>query len=338
MRIAIFGSWRVDGEFFSHRGSQTEFEDACQEIGKQLAREGQQVLVDSESKYTADYHVVKGIVDVSGDDQHDYPLIEVYTDVKRKCPFETYALRFPDLFRFHPQKLSREAAYLFSVRESDAIFVIGGHKNAYIAGIASIVARKQLVPIASFGGAATQLFNDLNNLGEIENTLDFNKLNGPWTAVVSKAAFRFAGIIKSRPKIFLGYCSKARSTANDLILYLEHELKVSVQNYAMDFLVGRTILEEIERACHECDIGVFLFTKDDPLEGKDKNQAAPRDNVVFEAGYFVHAKGKERALIIREEGAKMPADLGGSIYISLKDRNDISTIQTQLRQALKAGL
>lgn len=60
-------------------------------------------------------------------------------------------------------------------------------------------------------------------------------------------------------------------------------------------------------------MGIFLFTKDNPLVGIDENQASPRDNVVFEAGYFMHAKGKERTLIIREEGTKMPADLGGNI-------------------------
>jgi len=35
-------------------------------------------------------------------------------------------------------------------------------------------------------------------------------------------------------------------------------------------------------------------------------------------------------LIIREEGAKMPADIGGSIYLPLRDRNDITPIHTKL--------
>ena len=143
--------------------------------------------------------------------------------------------------------------------------------------------------------------------------------------------------VKSCPHVFLGYCSQARSTADQLTLYLERTLNVSVRNYTMDFQSGGTILYEIEKACRECLCGIFLFTKDDSLEG-DANNAAPRDNVVFEAGYFMHAKGKERVLIIREDDAKMPADLGGNIYISLKDRNDISTIHTQLRNFLEERL
>jgi predicted nucleotide-binding protein len=39
--------------------------------------------------------------------------------------------------------------------------------------------------------------------------------------------------------------------------------------------------------------GVFLFTRDDKVADEtDANKAVPRDNVVFEAGYFSHAKGR----------------------------------------------
>jgi predicted nucleotide-binding protein len=144
--------------------------------------------------------------------------------------------------------------------------------------------------------------------------------------------------VKSRPRVFLGYCGQARATANELQLFMERTLDVTVRNYAMDFSAGGTILDEIEQAGRDCTCGIFLFTKDDPLISTDSGTAAPRDNVVFEAGYFIRAKGKQRTLIIREEGAKMPADLGGNIYISLKDRNDISAIHTSLNRFLAERL
>ncbi|MEO5775307.1 MAG: TIR domain-containing protein [Flavobacterium sp.] len=67
-------------------------------------------------------------------------------------------------------------------------------------------------------------------------------------------------------------------------------------------------------------------------------QASPRDNVIFEAGYFMKAKGKERILIIQEEGTKMPADIGGNIYLPLKKRNDISTITADIQYFLENRL
>lgn len=144
--------------------------------------------------------------------------------------------------------------------------------------------------------------------------------------------------IASRPRVFLGYCGNARHTANDIQQYVERDLDVRMVNYAMDFMAGGTILDEIERAARECTCGIFLFTNDDPLVSPVESIAAPRDNVVFEAGYFMHAKGKSRTLIIREEGAKMPADVGGNIYVLLKDRNDISTIHRALQKFLIESL
>ncbi|HSF56856.1 MAG TPA: TIR domain-containing protein [Candidatus Binatia bacterium] len=68
--------------------------------------------------------------------------------------------------------------------------------------------------------------------------------------------------------------------------------------------------------------------QDDELFGEEN--WAPRDNVIFEMGLFMEAKGRERVLVVREQGAKMPADIGGGIYLGLRDRNDITPIQTKL--------
>jgi hypothetical protein len=157
----------------------------------------------------------------------------------------------------------------------------------------------------------------------------------------SEAWFRdqfdsWADQVRSRPHVFLGYCSEARSTASELTLFMERELGLRVQNYAMDFSAGPTIYEQIEEAARVCACGIFLFTTDDPLEGKEG--AAPRDNVVFEAGFFFRANGRERVAVIREDGAKMPADLGGNVYIDLKDRGDIAPIHWQLQRFLQRAL
>ena len=112
---------------------------------------------------------------------------------------------------------------------------------------------------------------------------------------------------------------------------------MNVRNWEIDFSAAGIIIDEIETASKLCSVGIFLFTKDDLLEGNDM-KAAPRDNVVFEAGYFVAAKGREKVLIILEEGAKMPADLGGNIYLSIKDRNNTQTVETAIRDFIEKRL
>ena len=58
----------------------------------------------------------------------------------------------------------------------------------------------------------------------------------------------------------------------------------------------------------------------------------------FEAGFCIATRGPQRTIIVREKGAKMPVDLDGIIHLRLADRNDISSIQQRLRDALENNL
>lgn len=142
--------------------------------------------------------------------------------------------------------------------------------------------------------------------------------------------------LSSRKDIFLGYCSQNAGTAALIENRLTRE-GATVLNYMMDFRSGTSILNEIAAASASCSSGIFLFSENDPLEGVDGG-AAPRDNVVFEAGYFMNSKGPDRCLIIREGNAKMPADLGGAIYLHLKGPGDIASIESRLTKFLNDNL
>jgi CAP12/Pycsar effector protein, TIR domain len=140
-----------------------------------------------------------------------------------------------------------------------------------------------------------------------------------------------------RRDVFLGYCGSSEGTAQNLKRFLQSsEIDATVLDWR-DFTPGRSILQQIEEAAERCSAGIFLFTKDDKLPtAADPNQAAPRDNVVFEAGYFINSKGKDHVLIIREDGAKMPADLGGDIYGPLADKSNIGPIEDAVRKFVTA--
>jgi hypothetical protein len=143
--------------------------------------------------------------------------------------------------------------------------------------------------------------------------------------------------LERRKDVFLGYSGASTPTAVLLREFLENDIGATVLDWQRDFKPGRSILEEIEEARVRCTLGVFLFTKDDMLGAAGSvTQAAPRDNVVFEAGYFVSAKGKARVLIIREKDAKMPADLGGDIYAPLDDRSNLQPVQEIVRRFFAA--
>lgn len=124
--------------------------------------------------------------------------------------------------------------------------------------------------------------------------------------------------VAERRDVFLGYCGAAHKPAELVRDFLEQQLGVSVLDWRRDFRVARTILAEITEAAARCSAGVFLFTNDDSVADKAGiAKAIPRDNVVFEAGFFAGTKGKERVLVLLEPGTKVPADLGGDIYVPI---------------------
>lgn len=139
--------------------------------------------------------------------------------------------------------------------------------------------------------------------------------------------------LELRRDVFLGYCSSSAAVAHKIKEFLAVELGLSVLDWATDFDPATSILHQIEEASRRCGAGIFLFTKDDALsDGDAKDRAVPRDNVVFEAGYFSALKGKAKVLIVRESGAKMPADLGGDIYAALANKEHIEPIKPVLRK------
>lgn len=78
---------------------------------------------------------------------------------------------------------------------------------------------------------------------------------------------------------------------------------------------GRTIIEKIEK---NSDVGgaICLFTADDVGKEKNKEDSKPRarQNVVFEAGYFMGKLGRDHIVILADEGIEMPSDLQGVVY------------------------
>ncbi len=147
---------------------------------------------------------------------------------------------------------------------------------------------------------------------------------------------RWKAILEKRRDLFLAYSSKLQGTA-DRIRTMAEQSGATIWDWRRESVGGKTILEQVEEAAGRTSGGIFLFTRDDVMKGA-RAKAAPRDNVIFEAGFFVRAKGHARVLIIREEGAKMPADLGGVVYETLSDRSDTSGLDERIRKFIEESI
>lgn len=82
---------------------------------------------------------------------------------------------------------------------------------------------------------------------------------------------------------------------------------------------GKTIIEKFEE---HSDVGaaICLFTGDDYGRTKDaeEDKLRARQNVVFEAGFFMGKLGRENVVLIANPDIEIPSDLKGFVYTNEK--------------------
>ena len=78
---------------------------------------------------------------------------------------------------------------------------------------------------------------------------------------------------------------------------------------------GDTIITKFEKNSN-VGAAIFLFTADDLGKAKDEAELKKRarQNVVFEAGYFMGKLGRERTIMISDKDIEIPSDMQGIVY------------------------
>lgn len=85
---------------------------------------------------------------------------------------------------------------------------------------------------------------------------------------------------------------------------------------------SRTIIEKIEKYGSEAQAAIILFTPDDvgKANSEDDTKSRGRQNVVFEAGYFMGLLGRNKTiLIVSDRSIELPGDLSGVVYSGTLD-------------------
>ena len=99
---------------------------------------------------------------------------------------------------------------------------------------------------------------------------------------------------------------------------------------------GRTVIEKFEEYA-QVGFAVVLCTTDDvgALESEQDNlKPRPRQNVVFELGFFLGKIGRKRVCALFKEGVEIPSDYAGVIYIQT---DDFGGWQMELAREMKAA-
>lgn len=95
------------------------------------------------------------------------------------------------------------------------------------------------------------------------------------------------------------------------------------------FTASSFLIESLEKTLPTVDFAALILSPDDTVISRNKENDAPRDNIIFELGLFMGALGHARTFLIRPRDIdiKIPTDLAGitSLTYKLGPKDEIST-------------
>jgi len=272
--ISVFGSWRDNDsqQFVSKHRNQEKiwqntndkklFNEACKELGKEIALSGNKIIVASDADSTTDYHMVHGIIKLFTESNAKFPSPPI-TVVRHKalrsskgeqdCSniYANEIKEFPNLFEaqlFHDdliEKLDSKEKWAHVhdhlIERSSDILIIGGGSSSYRIGVKALADSKKVVPIGSFGGAGLEILKmlenirDQNNFPKYEYRVVLN--NSKWDKEklhVALYSLKIKKDPKRRNKIFINY---RRTDTETEVRMIHQELRnvFSKENVFIDF-------------------------------------------------------------------------------------------------------
>lgn len=94
--------------------------------------------------------------------------------------------------------------------------------------------------------------------------------------------------------------------------YIEKDAGLPTIELAQEANLGRTIIEKLIDNAGKCNSAVIVMTGDDHTAD---NIARVRENVMHEIGFFQGRYGRNRVILLHEEGVSIPTNLSGVAYI-----------------------
>jgi CRP/FNR family transcriptional regulator, cyclic AMP receptor protein len=139
----------------------------------------------------------------------------------------------------------------------------------------------------------------------------------------SRLRERGSSVRQPNPKaiVFIGSSVESLEVAREIQDGLAHDnvlAKVWTDNV---FQASSTSVEDLEQELEQADLAVLVVGPDDHVTSRKTESEAPRDNVIFELGFFMGGLGRERTFVVRPRGLdlKIPSDLRGVSFFEYVD-------------------
>lgn len=137
----------------------------------------------------------------------------------------------------------------------------------------------------------------------------------------------------ARPKVFFICSAEALEIAECIRAGLDHEdATIEIWSDEHIFPPGGYPIEALERAVDDADFGIAIAQPDDLVRSRHRQGKTPRDNVIFELGFFLSRLGRKRTLLLvpRGEDVQLPSDFKGLTPLSYKSASEHQQLSTAL--------
>lgn len=135
---------------------------------------------------------------------------------------------------------------------------------------------------------------------------------------------RMVADARSRIRIFIISSAEAIDIARAVQNSFEHDAFTVVVWTNDVFKASYYPIETLENELDISDFAIAIVQADDVVKTRGKKKAVPRDNVIFELGFFMGRLGRQRAILMEPRGTevKLPTDLAGITTIPYKATDD----------------
>jgi predicted nucleotide-binding protein len=181
-----------------------------------------------------------------------------------------------------------------------------------------------LSPLKKIFGSDSELTREFNNLFSRASVTDYKARLQQMLAFGAgildvleneslKRALKSQNKLSGLTKVFVGHGHNP--IWSRIVIYLEHELKLTVEAYEMETRTSSHIVDILKGFLDSCDAAVILMTSDDmTIEGIGR----ARQNVIHEIGLFQGRHDFDKVILIQERGTEDLSNLAGlqPIYYS----------------------
>ncbi|WP_180902961.1 TIR domain-containing protein [Vibrio parahaemolyticus] len=115
-----------------------------------------------------------------------------------------------------------------------------------------------------------------------------------------------------KPNVFIGSSVEGLEIAYAIQHNLNYEAECKVWTQGV-FELSKTTMESLEERMKASDFAIFVFSDDDVVKMRGREQNSIRDNVLFEFGLFIGELGRERVFFVSPRGSELhiPTDILG---------------------------